>query len=205
MEKQTAKIVIGPTDAIVLVDGNNDFAHPKGALYSKGFPGESSSRLIVKHIHTLFPKPFGYRIATFDQHPATGHIEFGMYGEHVVKGTWGAEYLDSLKPLLSHMDFLSYKGENPALISYSIMVSSSFGEMIAAMRAKGITRVFVVGWMYTHCAGLSAIAFATQAFEVFVIRDATLSVSAKFGGDPERMKKQLGMEGVKEITMADIA
>jgi nicotinamidase-related amidase len=200
------KIILGPTDALAIIDGQNDFAHPRGALYSTGFPGESSSELIAEHIEGLIIfKPFGYRVATFDEHPDTGHIEFGLYGRHVVKGTWGAQYIDRLRPLLSRMDFLSYKGENAALISYSIMVSASFGQLVAEMRAKGIKRVFVAGWMYTHCAGLSAIAFATQGFKVFMIRDATLSVPAHFGGDPARMATQLAFDGVKEITMADIA
>lgn len=203
MKKQ--KIVICATDAAVIVDGENDFAHRKGALYSRGFPGEASDKPIAKRIVLLIGKAFGYRIATFDIHPASGHIEFEKYGKHVIEGTWGAEYIDELKPLLPLMDFISYKGEDPALISLSIAVSASFGKMIGEMRARGIKRVFLVGWKYTHCLGLSAIAFATQGFEVYVVRDATNSVSAEFGGDPERMKKQLALDGVKEITMADIA
>ena len=203
MKKQ--KIIIGRTDAVAVIDGQNDFAHPAGALYSEGFPGEAANEAIIANIQTLAAKPAGYRIATFDRHPDTGHIEFAMYGRHVVEDTWGAEYLRELKPLLDLMDFISYKGADPALISLSVAVSTSFGRMIADMRAKGITRVFVCGWKYTHCVGLSAIAFATQGFEAYVVRDATNSVPAKFGGDPKRMKRQLALDGVKEITMSELS
>lgn len=198
------KIVIGVADALVMIDAENDFGHPNGALYAKGFPYEASNDEVKRNILYLLTRPFGFHAKTRDEHPDSGHIEFGLYGRHVVKGTWGAEYLAELQSPLSLVDFELIKGEDPALISLSIMVSPMFGEFIAKLRALGITRVFVCGWAYTHCVGLSAIAIANQGFDVSVVRDATRSVSADFGGDPVRMAQQLAFDGVKEIMIADL-
>ena len=204
MKTQTDKILIGATDAVVVIDMQNDFCKPDGALYVAGVPGESSVEEVTQHTLTLIYKHSGYRIATFDGHPAAGHIEFSIYGPHVVLGTKGWDHVDALQPEGESFHAHVRKGEDPAVVSYSIATSLRFPDILYIMRNRGIKRVFLCGVAYTHCVGESAMAFAAQLFDTYVVRDATRSVSPPYG-DPKKMKARLKLAGVKEITMADIA
>jgi nicotinamidase/pyrazinamidase len=196
-------IVLGATDALVVVDMQNDFCEPDGALYVAGVPGEATMEVVITNTLALLDKPSGYRIATFDEH-LPGHIEFSIYGPHVLRGTRGAEHVDMLLPEEESFDALMYKGENLSVVSYSIATSRRFADMLVCMRGRGIKRVFLCGVAYTHCVGESAMAFAAQIFDTYVVRDATRSVPPPYG-NPKAMKARLKLAGVKEITMADIA
>ncbi len=56
------KIIVGKTDALTIIDGQNDFIKVDGALYVAGVDGEISSGCIMSDIKaplTLFP--FGHK------------------------------------------------------------------------------------------------------------------------------------------------
>lgn len=197
-----AVIKIGISDALVVVDGQRDFAGPHGALYVIGTNGETSNYQVIQNILSLAALPYGYRATTEDKHPI-GHIESTIFPEHCVEGTIGQRYIPQLQTLYGNCDANIVKGENSNIITYSVATSRSFADHIARLRRLGIKRVFVVGWAYTHCVGESAIAYASQGFETFVVRDATRSVPPPYG-DPDAMKQKLTLYAVKEITMADI-
>lgn len=185
---------------------NNDFVRKDGALYVGGAPGEASMEEVISNVVTLAAdKYFLLRIKTSDRHPR-GHIEERIYGPHVVRGTKGAKYIDELNARWE--DIHSVKGGNKDLVSYSIAVAPDFGDIVSAFRFHCIKRIFVCGVAYDKCVGESAIALAAQfvpfGVEVYVVRDATRSVSPPYG-DPEVMAKKLPLYGVKEIFMADIA
>lgn len=196
-------IVIGGTDALIVVDMQNDFARPTGALYVAGVPGEVSDEQLVANILYLSNKPFGSRITTEDCHPEN-HIEASIFQAHCVQGTKGQDYVSELENLYVEAGSNVYKGVEAALIAYSVATSGDFAGHISDLRSWGFKRIFVVGLAYTHCVGESAIAYASQGFEVYVVRDATRSVPPEHGGNPEVMKQKLALYGVKEITMADI-
>lgn len=196
------KIVIGPQDALAVIDAQNDFVNPMGKLYVAGVSGEPDNRAIIARIRVLNEKPFGFRFSTRDMHPA-GHVEFAIFGEHCLQDSEGARYPFSLLDVLQVFNGELIKGGNEAIISYSVVTSKGFGEHIARLRDEGIKRVHLTGWAYTHCVGESAIAYACQGFETFVIRDLTRSVPPPYG-DPEKMRQKLELYGVKEIKMADV-
>lgn len=199
------KIVIGQTDALIIVDGQDDFIQKDGALYVAGVSGENDNEYILSKItRELFYKPFGYKILTADKHPEV-HVEHQIFGKHCVSRTNG-QRLDIQLFVFNRqkmVDELIEKGQHPEIISYSIVTSPQFSEHIANLRKKDIKRVFLVGWAYTHCVGESAIAYANQGFETYVIRDLTRSVPPPYG-DPKKMKKKLALYGVKEIFLMDI-
>lgn len=85
--------------AVVVVDMQNDFAHPDGALFS-----EASADVVdpITDLVTAARNAGATVVYTRDVHPteqfedAHYYDEFDRWGEHVVEGTWGAELLDDL-------------------------------------------------------------------------------------------------------------
>ncbi|WIV68346.1 cysteine hydrolase family protein [Natrialbaceae archaeon AArc-T1-2] len=87
------------TTAVVVVDMQNGFCHPEGALYAPG------SEAVIEPIAELLERAQAAGVAivyTRDVHPPEQfedthyYDEFERWGEHVVEGTWGAEIVDEL-------------------------------------------------------------------------------------------------------------
>lgn len=197
------KIRIGETDALVIVDVQNDFARPDGKLFIQGIPGEPSTEQMIENIKLLAEPTYLRFIFTLEDLHDDGHIEFQLYGEHGLAGTAGQLYVRPLVPIYKKANVNLMKGDNVHILSYSIGTSQDFLRHIVMLRLTGIKRVFVVGLAYNFCVGESAIDYARQGFEVFVVRDATRSVPPP-NGDPEKMRRKLELYGAKEIFMNDI-
>ena len=119
---------IGPNDALLVVDIQNDFC-PGGAL------AVESGNAIVPLVNGLMPK-FPRVVLTQDWHPA-GHMSFASshegkrpfetitmaYGEqvlwpdHCVQGTSGATFHEDLNPNVAAL--IIRKGMDPEIDSYS--------------------------------------------------------------------------------------
>lgn len=196
-------IRIDPTDALVVIDMQNDFVEKNGALPVSGVPGEVSMEEVIHHCCELIKKPFGLEEGSRDVHPPR-HVEEKIFGVHVRKGARGAEPIAELKDFYEALGRkVLIKGMQWAVISHAVSTSPRWAAHLALFRKVGIKRVFLCGLAYTHCVGDSAIAYAQQGFEVYVVRDATRSVPPPYG-DPELMKKKLAMFNVTEIVAADL-
>ena len=57
--------------------------------------------------------------------------------------------------------------------------------LLADLKAKGVTKLFVVGLAYDYCVGSTAEDGAKNGFETYLITDATRSVA---GASAETMK-----------------
>lgn len=81
--------------ALVIVDMQNDFVHPNGALFSP------TSKDIIEPIKNLIKKAREKNVKviyTKDTHFSDDPVEFPIWGRHVVKGEWGWEIIIDLKP-----------------------------------------------------------------------------------------------------------
>ncbi|MFC7214740.1 cysteine hydrolase family protein [Saliphagus sp. GCM10025334] len=87
------------TTAVIVVDMQNGFCHPDGALYAPG------SESVIEPIAALVERAreAGSRIVyTRDVHPpeqfedAHYYDEFDRWGEHVLEGSWEAELVEEL-------------------------------------------------------------------------------------------------------------
>lgn len=195
----------GEGNALTIIDPQVDFVYSAGGLYVPGVPGESKPRDVradVIRLCSLYPFPFAYLTVSEDEHPE-GHIEFLTHPEHCLKDTPGQRFYGGIGFLYEDADERVIKGQDPKVIAYSIATSPDWPAHTHRLRERRIKRVFLVGWAYTHCVGLSAIAYAQEGFETFVIRDATLSVPPPYG-DPERMRSMLHGAGVREVFLRDI-
>jgi len=87
--------------AVVVVDMQNGFCHPDGALYA---PGSEDAIEPVGDVVAAAREAGAPVVWTRDVHPpeqfddAHYYDEFDRWGEHVLEGSWEAEIVDELDP-----------------------------------------------------------------------------------------------------------
>lgn len=149
--------------ALVIVDMQNDFAHPNGKLFVK------SSRDIVPNIRRLLEsaRRVGARVVyTKDSHSAGDPVEFPIWGQHAVRGTWGWEIIDELKP------------EPNDLIIEKPRYDAFFGTPLDhLLRAYGIRNLVVVGVVANICVLHTVASAALNLYKTYVPVDAIAAVN----------------------------
>ena len=80
--------------ALIIVDMQNDFAHPDGALYV------AAAEEATARIRALLgrARERGVRIAYTQDTHRQGDPQWGNWPEHVELGSWGRDIVDALKP-----------------------------------------------------------------------------------------------------------
>ncbi len=92
----TSISVLSKNSALIIVDMQNDFVHPEGKLFSP------NAQKIIQPIKQLLDEARESNtkvIFTQDTHFPDDPVEFPIWGEHVVKGSWGWQIIEELKPL----------------------------------------------------------------------------------------------------------
>src|SRR3954470_7651240 len=124
--------------ALVVVDYQNDFASPDGALSVAG--GDALAGRINDLIRS---GDYDLVVATRDWHPAN-HGSFteqgGTWPVHCVQGTRGAELHPSLDR--ARVDVVIDKGQDPDTEGYSGFQGTNLGELL---RDRGVDEITVVG------------------------------------------------------------
>ena len=181
-------------EALVIVDYQNDFAAPDGALSVPG--GEA----IAPRLNQLAAEErFAVVVATRDWHPPD-HASFAAQGgpwpEHCVRGTAGAE----LHPALdrAHVDAVIDKGQRRDTEGYSAFESE---ELRALLRERGIDALTVVGLATDYCVLNTARDALVEGLAVTVDRSAVRAVDAT-PGDGERALAELERLGARLLERA---
>lgn len=180
--------------ALLVVDVQNDFAHPSGSLYVEG------AEKLVALINALVGQAVAggaFVVYTQDYHPqVTPHFRDhgGHWPKHCVQGTWGAELVPGLEiagPILRK----GTGGEN----GYSgFVVRDQEGvtqptDLARLLRARRIERVVVCGLAQDVCVKETALDAARLGFECEVRLEATRAVDE---GAVERVLDELARGGV---------
>jgi nicotinamidase-related amidase len=163
--------------ALIIVDMQNDFVSPDGAL---SVPGATE---IVDDIST-FSDAFDLVIATRDWHP-DDHQSFdcnggGQWPIHCVAGTPGAQLVDGL---LSSYHIIIDKGIDPITDGYSGFEGqvSSLGEHGGTLNdvlvIHDIATVHIVGVALDYCVKATALDAAAFGYGVIVHTSATRAVN----------------------------
>jgi len=197
---QKFKIQKGKGFALAVIDMQRDFL-PGGKLPVDGVKGEPTAEVLIQRINMLMTAPFDHVLLSRDVHPAN-HIECLTIKPHCLIMSEGAELSTDLRPP-EEREIIT-KGYEPSLKSFSIATSTSFATYIGNLRAKQIKIMLVCDLAYNFCVGGSAVDYAIQGFETYVIRDATRSVPPPYGPDPEEMDRKLEAFGVKLIKFEDL-
>ena len=129
--------ISGKTSAFVIVDMQNDFVHPDGKLFSP------NAQKIISPIKLLIDKArqSGVKIIyTQDTHFPDDPVEFPIWGEHVVKGSWGWQIIDELKPLIHD------------IVIEKLRYDAFFGTPLEhILKIYGIENVIVTGTVANIC------------------------------------------------------
>jgi len=195
-----ARITYDPKTALVLVDVQNDFAHPEGGLYVKD--GEAVVPIVNAAISEA--RAAGALVVyTADWHPeSTPHFakDGGIWPVHCVMDTWGAEFHEGLVvdgPVVR-------KGSNGE-DGYSgfFMRDHDTGETIETelaglLRERGIAHLVVCGLATDYCVNATALDGMKEGFKVRVLWDAIRAVNLK-EGDGERAIAEVEEAGAEIV------
>ncbi len=173
--------------ALVVVDYQNDFASPGGALSVRG--GEE----IAERINALM-RSGGYDlvVATRDWHPPD-HGSFaeqgGIWPVHCVRDTAGAQLHPDLDA--AGVDVIVDKGQDPATEGYSGFDGTRLAELL---REHDVDQVAVVGLATDYCVKQTALEALQEGFAVTVDTSAVRGVDVE-PGDADRALAQLRAAG----------
>jgi nicotinamidase/pyrazinamidase len=186
-------LAIRPTDALIVVDVQNDFCEG-GRL---AVPGGSE---VVGPINALLRRrgaeAFGTVVLTQDWHPAE-HKSFAsrhpggkpfdliqmpygdqvLWPDHCVQGTPGAQFHPDLHTQSATL--IIRKGMNPEIDSYSAFRENDRKTVTGLpgyLRDRGVKRVLLVGLALDYCVRYSAVDAKLFGFEAIVIADACRAI-----------------------------
>jgi nicotinamidase/pyrazinamidase len=173
--------------ALIIVDYQNDFARPDGALSVPG--GEEIAGAINGHSGS---GDYDLVLATRDWHPAD-HGSFAAQGgpwpPHCVQDTDGA----ALHPALDArpVDAIVDKGQDPGTEGYSGFEATGLAERL---REEGIDDLTIVGLATDYCVKNTALDALREGFAVRVDPAAVRGVEVE-PGDSDRALQALRAAG----------
>jgi nicotinamidase/pyrazinamidase len=181
-------LTIQPTDALLVIDVQNDFM-PGGAL------AIADGNSIIPLINTL-AKKFDHVILTQDWHPPQ-HISFAsthgkrpfetieasyglqaLWPDHVLQHTEGAAFHPALH--IPHAELILRKCFRRHIDSYSAFLENDQTTptgLAGYLRERNLQRLFLCGLAYDFCIRSSAIDGHNLGFEIVVIEDACRPVN----------------------------
>lgn len=191
---------IGPGDALVIVDPQNDFC-PGGAL---AVAGGDEIMAPVAELARRFRAAGGLVVVTQDWHPkdhksfASSHAgasPFGTaqmpYGEqvlwpdHCVEGTEGADFHPDLEGGVRAAHLIVRKGYNPQVDSYSAFFENDKATTTGLggwLKEKAVRRCFFAGLAYDFCVAYSALDAAERhGLEAVVLKDLSRAIEMPAG------------------------
>ena len=187
------KLSVKPSDALVIVDPQNDFL-PGGTLAVAG------GNRIFEPINRIMPL-FSHVLATRDWHPED-HAYFSVNGGpwpfHCLANTPGAEFSPLLKT--DQIELVMSKGTDPQTDGYSAFAGT---DLVDQLRQRGITRLFLCGLATDYCVKMTSIEAKHYGFEAIVLTDAIAAVNVK---DEDETNALIDMQarGVKLASSYDL-
>ena len=186
------------SDWLVIVDYQNDFLPPDGAL---AVPDGNDP---VGRINDLL-RSFPNSLATRDWHPEN-HYSFkdngGKWPEHCLQDTWGAEFHPDLED--EKFDYKLKKGFEPEdrcdYSGFSAETESGKG-LPEILEEAGAQRLFVAGLALDYCVRATALAGLDEGYEVVLLEDCTKPVDTD---DGERALEEIESEGGEIARSTDL-
>lgn len=191
------KFLLQPTDALLLVDVQNDFLGG-GSL---AVPDADAILPVITAYIELFSRRALPLIATRDWHP-TNHCSFvdngGQWPPHCVADTPGAAFAKDLPlPTSCHIVSKATTADHEAYSGFERT------DLAAYLRQQNIQRLFVCGLATDYCVLQTVIDARKNGFEVVLLEDAVRAVDVS-AGDGIRAIGQMRERGARTATLADV-
>jgi nicotinamidase/pyrazinamidase len=189
-------ISVGKTDALIIVDLQNDFC-PGGAL---PVPECDQVVPVLNDYIKIFKKANAKIFATRDWHPPN-HISFeaqgGPWPPHCVQDTEGAKFHSDLK-LPAEVTVVS-KAMDPHKEAYSGFDGT---DLTNRLTQNGVTRVFVGGLATDYCVKNTVLDARKNGFETVLLLDASRGINV----EPDDVAKAIAKmvkSGAGQCTLTD--
>jgi nicotinamidase/pyrazinamidase len=190
-------IKIGPRDALIVVDIQNDFI-PGGAL-----PVAEGDQVIplLNQYQKKFLAAGAMIFITRDWHPPD-HCSFkdqgGPWPSHCVRNTRGAEFHPALE--MPEQAAIISKAEDPRYEAYSDFQDTGLATLLTK---KGVSRVFVGGLAIEYCVKATVLDGLKLGFKVFLLKDAVRGVEVH-SGDSRKALDEMEKAGAASMEIADL-
>lgn len=192
----TPDIRYDDTTALIVVDVQNDFAHPDGSLYVEG-----AGQVIeaVNEQVAAATQADAFVVYTQDWHPeSTPHFEKdgGPWPVHCVGDTWGAQFHDDLDVAGPSVKKGTEGGDGYS--GFTVRDPESGDEhptqLDELLRARDIQRVVVVGLAQDYCVKETAVDARRLGYETEVPTICTAPVDME-PGDGKRALEEMREAG----------
>ena len=169
--------------ALIVVDVQNDFAHPDGSLFVQGAPA------VLPFINATIAEATSAGssvIRTQDWHPAaTPHFASsgGLWPDHCVAGTWGAEFHEDLNadgPVV-RKGVGGEDGYSGFTVRHPESGAETPTELASLLRDNGVTDIVVIGLATDYCVAATAVDSARLGFTTTVLADGISAVNLRQG------------------------
>ena len=184
--------------ALIVVDMQNDFADPRGALYVRGGEGV----LPVANAEIAKARAAGALVVyTEDWHPpSTPHFakDGGTWPVHCVRDTWGAELhpdLDVAAALTLRKVVRTGTGDEEGYSAFEASPDPNEPSRLERLlREHGIERLVVLGLATDYCVRATTLDGLAAGFAATVLTDGVRAVDLK-AGDGERALDEMRRAG----------
>jgi len=150
------------SSAVIVVDMQNDFAHPQGALYGE----DARNAIPVIADLTERARRAGVPVLfTQDWHEADDP-EFAIWGEHARADSWGARIVDELAPRPSDLHIHKLR--------YDAFYGTPLDHLL---RLRGVRHLVIVGTVANICVLHTAGSAALRFYDVVVPEDGVAALT----------------------------
>ncbi len=148
--------------AVVIIDMLNDFIHPDGALTCP------NGAAIVPALQELieFSHENEIQVIFVQEAHRKNDADFRVRPIHAIKGSWGSDFIDELRPDESKGDYVVQKRRHSAF---------SYTDMDLYLREEGIDTVVVTGVWTNVCVRSTASDAMYHTYKVVCISDCCAS------------------------------
>ncbi len=190
----------GPSTALIIVDVQNDFAHPDGSLFVSGAP-----RVLpfIADQATAATTAGSIVLRTQDYHPeSTPHFakDGGIWPVHCVADTWGAQFhasIDVEGPVV-RKGVGGEDGYSGFTVRDPRTGTETDTELSALLDENGITDVVVIGLATDYCVLATALDSVRHGFASTVLADGIASVDLQPGDGARAIAAMVAADVVVE-------
>lgn len=192
--------------ALLVIDVQNDFAHPGGSLFVRG--ADHVIDVVNREIDAASAAG-ALVVTTQDWHPpATPHFakDGGTWPVHCVAGTWGAALHDDLHP--GGPGVLKGQGGEDGYSGFS-MVHPTTGErsptgLDELLRRHGVTRVVVAGLATDYCVKETVLDAVRLGYDTTVLRHGIAPVELSPGDGQRAIEEMAGVGATVALSLIHI-